>query len=70
MKYIKKPIPVEAHQTKVEMDIQTLEGKMHADVGDYIITGVDGEQYPCKADIFQRTYEPFFVDLSNTISNQ
>lgn len=31
---------------------------MTASVGDYIITGVNGEQYPCKPDIFRKTYEP------------
>lgn len=31
---------------------------MKADVGDYIITGVHGEKYPCKPDIFEETYEP------------
>ena len=30
---------------------------MKASVGDYIITGVHGEQYPCKPDIFKETYE-------------
>lgn len=39
------------------MIIPTLEGDMHASVGDYIITGVNGEQYPCKPDIFEKTYE-------------
>lgn len=38
--------------------IQTLEGKMKASVGDYIIKGVHGEFYPCKPDIFEETYEP------------
>ena len=37
--------------------IKTLEGTMEADVGDYIICGVNGEFYPCKPDIFQKTYE-------------
>ena len=37
--------------------IKTLEGKMHAKVGDYIIRGVNGELYPCKPDIFKKTYE-------------
>lgn len=37
--------------------IETLEGKMKADIGDYIITGVNGERYPCKPDIFDKTYE-------------
>lgn len=37
--------------------IRTLEGDMKASVGDYIIKGVDGEFYPCKPDIFEKTYE-------------
>ena len=38
---------------------------MHASVGDYIITGVRGEQYPCKPDIFEQTYEPADVPTSS-----
>lgn len=57
-KYRKKPVVIEAHQTDKEIDIETLEGTMHASIGDYIITGVNGEQYPCKPDIFEKTYEP------------
>lgn len=37
--------------------IETLEGTMRASVGDYIIKGVNGEFYPCKPDIFEKTYE-------------
>ena len=37
-------------------EIKTLEGTMIASSGDYIIQGVNGEIYPCKADIFQKTY--------------
>lgn len=37
--------------------INTLEGRMSASVGDYIIKGVKGEFYPCKPDIFEATYE-------------
>ena len=40
-----------------ELYIHTLEGEHHASVGDYIIQGVDGELYPCKPDIFEKTYE-------------
>lgn len=40
-----------------EFKIHTLEGDMTASVGDYIIKGVDGEFYPCKLDIFEKTYE-------------
>jgi len=37
--------------------IETLEGRMEVSVGDWIITGVKGEHYPCKPDIFEATYE-------------
>lgn len=37
--------------------IATLEGKMHAEVGDYLIKGIHGELYSCKPDIFEETYE-------------
>ena len=37
--------------------VPTLEGNMYASVGDYIIKGVNGEFYPCKPDIFHKTYE-------------
>jgi hypothetical protein len=37
--------------------IETLEGKMTAIQGDMIIKGISGEIYPCKADIFAKTYE-------------
>jgi hypothetical protein len=39
------------------MTIATLEGAMHASLGDFIIKGVNGEFYPCKSDIFAKTYE-------------
>lgn len=37
--------------------IQTLEGKMWVSEGDFIITDIRGEKYPCKPDIFKATYE-------------
>lgn len=40
------------------MMIDTLEGVMTAKPNDYIIRGVNGEFYPCKPDIFEKTYEP------------
>lgn len=57
-KYRKKPIVVEAYQTDKEVIIQTLEGQLRAAPGDWIITGLQGEKYPCKPDIFKKTYEP------------
>lgn len=41
----------------VDCSIETLEGVMKANVGDYIIKGVNGEFYPCKQDIFEKTYD-------------
>lgn len=37
--------------------IPTLEGNMHASLNDYIIKGINGEFYPCKPDIFAKTYD-------------
>ena len=42
---------------KPVLAIETLEGVMRANIGDYIIKGVSGEFYPCKPDIFEMTYE-------------
>ena len=58
MKYRKKHIVVDAFQTDPKITIVTLEGAMQANPGDWIITGVHGEKYPCKPDIFAETYEP------------
>ena len=71
MKFRKKPIVVEATQWFPDMGqqlgveyhpdesyhIPTLEGNMLVNPGDWIITGVKGEKYPCKPDIFEATYE-------------
>lgn len=56
-KFRKKPVIIEAYQTDKKMIIHTLEGDMTAQVGDWIITGLRGEQYPCKPDIFEKSYE-------------
>lgn len=45
------------HPEDAYCDIKTLEGTMRANTGDYIIRGVNGEIYPCKSDIFEKTYE-------------
>ena len=36
----------------------TLEGPFVVSVGGWIITGVKGERYPCRPDIFEATYDP------------
>lgn len=57
VKAVKKPIPVEAYQTDKEMIVQTIEGPLKAQAGDWIITGIDGEQWPIKEEIFEKTYK-------------
>lgn len=42
----------------ISMTLDTLEGEMAVNDGDWIIKGVAGEFYPCKPDIFEKTYEP------------
>ena len=96
MRYVKKPIAIEAFQFGVNympewfmMDervawynekiivspfqhepktqyclIETLEGTMRGNYGDYIIKGVKGEIYPCKKDIFEETYAPYSGNLN------
>lgn len=69
-KFRKKPVVIEAFQWFISADdrnvvlhddlgpyIATLEGPMRVSPGDWIITGVKGERYPCKPDIFEATYE-------------
>lgn len=51
----------------VDCSIETLEGVMIANVGDYIIKGVNGEFYPCKPDIFEKTY--LHEDMIGNISD-
>ena len=46
--------------------IHTLEGIMEGSPGDYIIRGVAGEFYPCKPDIFDKTYDPLITLRLNT----
>ena len=45
------------YEGQAELYVKTLEGNMHVSVGDYIIRGVEGELYPCKPDIFEKTYD-------------
>lgn len=56
-KYRKKPVVIEAVQLTQPMTVETLEGVMRGNKGDWLITGVKGEQYFCKPDIFEATYE-------------
>lgn len=50
------------HPEPAWCEIKTLEGTMVAKAGEYIIRGVAGEIYPCKQDIFEKTYEEVKAD--------
>ena len=51
-------VMVDYHDPKKPvLKIETLEGVMNAQIGDFIIKGINGEFYPCKSDIFEKTYE-------------
>ena len=53
----KMGLNAEVKKNPLRLEIKTLEGTMTASKGDYIIKGVNGEFYPCKPDIFDKTYE-------------
>ena len=55
--YRKKPVVVFASLMDEPFEVETLEGTMRGNAGDYLICGVKGEYYPCKPDIFEATYD-------------
>lgn len=55
------------NETDRSISISTLEGVMKAKIGDYIIKGVNGECYPCKPDIFEKTYEIINDESKETV---
>ena len=57
-RYMKKPVIIEAERLTEEKHIETLEGTMKGNAGDWLIRGVEGELYPCKDEIFKKTYAP------------
>lgn len=59
-KYVNHAIGYDKHEveyTVCNVGIRTLEGFMNINPTDWIITGVKGERYPCRADIFEATYD-------------
>lgn len=56
-RYRKRPVVITARQMPDAFEVETLEGVMRGKAGDWLITGVRGEQYPCDDEIFRETYE-------------
>ena len=57
-KFMKKPIPISAARIDEPFEVQTLEGTMTGNAGDYLAIGVRGEMYLVKKEIFEETYLP------------
>ncbi len=53
----KLPIVIAVREMRTEFSVETLEGTMEGKKGDFLITGVKGEMYPCDRDVFMATYE-------------
>lgn len=58
----KRPIVINAMQMDVPFKVETLEGWMQGQPGDWLIEGVENELYPCKDSIFQATYEEATIE--------
>lgn len=56
-KCMKKPISVRATKMRDDFFVKTPEGVMEGDAGDYLMIGIDGERYPCKKEIFEKSYD-------------
>lgn len=55
-RYRKRPVVIRARRMPEPFTVATLEGEMRGNAGDWLITGIDGEQYPCADHIFRATY--------------
>lgn len=55
--FMDQPVQVSYAGKKPTLQIHTLEGVLQATPGDFIIKGIKGEFYPCKPDIFEKTYD-------------
>lgn len=56
-KFRKKPIIIEAERITDKIEINTREGTLFGYPGEWLITGIQGEKYPCGDEIFRKTYE-------------
>lgn len=65
----KRPVVVEGVQVFDEFVVDTLEGRMTGQPGDWLLTGVAGEQYACADAIFRATYEAVDTDGACALAN-
>jgi len=57
-KFTTRPVTIEAVRMMAAFEVETLEGTMQGKAGDWLITGIAGEQYPCDDTIFRGSYVP------------
>ncbi len=57
-RFTKKPVEIEAVRITEKIEIQTREGILFGYPGDWLITGIKGEKYPCSDEIFRESYTP------------
>lgn len=57
LKAVKKPIPIRCIQIMEPFTVETKEGVLKGNPGDYLMVGVKGEMYPCSKEIFEETYD-------------
>lgn len=60
--YVKRRIAITATRMTEPFVVQTLEGSIRGKAGDYLVTGIHGEQYPVDATIFEQSYELYNPD--------
>lgn len=57
-RFRKRPVIIDAVRIRNRVTIKTREGTLKAHPGDWLVTGVAGEKYPCGDDVFRATHEP------------
>jgi len=65
----KRPVKIEATPMPAPFEVETPEGLMEGEPGDVLIRGVEGELYPCDADVFYQTYIPEEADVPRYTDN-
>jgi len=61
-RFRKRPVVINAVRLRNRVTIRTREGTLKGYPGEWLITGIAGERYPCADDIFRATYEPVNVE--------
>lgn len=69
-RFRKRPVVIEATQLTERQEIKTREGTLVGEPRDWLITGVEGEVYPCGDEIFRKTYEAVDADAEAALAEK